>query len=68
MSDWQTVINWDAGYVAGIKVERERIIKLLENHTKIWHKSEKLSCEGCDFEGYDDEFDKHLLALIKGEK
>jgi hypothetical protein len=31
MSDWQTVINWDAGYVAGIKVEQERIIKLAQD-------------------------------------
>lgn len=51
----------------GADAERERIIKLLETHSKTWDKSETLSCNACDFEGYDNEFDGHLIALIKGE-
>ena len=60
--------NYELGVLAGEAREQQRIIKLLEAHFKIWHKSETYSCNACDFEGYDDEFDSHLIALIKGEK
>lgn len=52
---------------AGVEVERERIIKLIETHTKIYHKTEKISCSACKHKGYGDDWEKHIVALIKGE-
>jgi hypothetical protein len=64
MSDWQTVINWDAGYVAGIKVERERIIKSLKENVGCDVTSGTVATGHLDLECSTCQ----LIALIKGEK
>lgn len=58
----------------GRAIERERIIKLLEEHIPIEDNyNMESSCRGCDWEWawngeVNDSYENHIIALIKGEK
>lgn len=58
----------------GRSQERERIIKLLEEHIPIEDNyNMESSCRGCDWEWawngeVNDSHEAHIIALIKGEK
>jgi hypothetical protein len=66
MVEWQTTINCDAGYVAGIKVERERIIKLLKKNLKTAQGLMGQSMNTALTESYIHGLEQSI-ALIKGE-
>ena len=62
MVDWMEGVEW----------ERERIIKLLKEHTPYFTYEENVAfeCNGCDWQwNYSDDsrHQDHLIALIKGE-
>ena len=65
--------SYAAGRVVGADEERERIIKLLEEHTpySTYEENVATECDGCDWQwNYlnDSRHQDHLIALIAGEK
>lgn len=61
MSGWEQLQDFERG----IEVARERIIKLLEEHYPQPNDHDFVGCD-CDEAGHD-WYNKHLIALIKGE-
>lgn len=50
-------------FETGVIAERERIIKVLKVHPVGISITDSPMCDGC----WDTDYDKHLIALIKGE-